>query len=185
MFTVSQERWRSETCFQSETPEQICEIRAFQNGAATYSQGYRMTEWPSGPERCLFYGPNSPPTSKPAPLQVEGRTYQFHCPRCSLCTAPRVFTTILKQCIKMLRSLGIRLVIYMDDMLLMASSKQTLMEHVQLTMYLLENLGFNINSKKPILSPSKEIVILRMLLNSTTMEIKLPGRTSGRKLIVC
>ena len=35
----AQERWRSETCHQSETPERICEIRAFQNRGATHSQG--------------------------------------------------------------------------------------------------------------------------------------------------
>ena len=174
----SQERWRSETCHQSETSEQICEIRAFQNGGATHSQGSPETErldGQGGPERCLFHGPNSPPTSQPAPLQVEGKDILFQLPSLQFCTAPRVFTKILKPCVEMLRSLGIRLVIYMDDMLLMASSKQTLTEHVQLTMYLLENLGFIINSKKSILSPSQEIEFLGMLLNSITMEIKLPG----------
>ena len=40
----SQERRRSETCYQSETPEQICEIRAFQNGGTSYSQGSLETE---------------------------------------------------------------------------------------------------------------------------------------------
>ena len=48
----------------------------------------------------------------------------------------------------MLRSLGIRLVIYTDDMLLMASSKQKLLDHIQMSLFLLENLGFIINSKK-------------------------------------
>ena len=105
-------------------------------------------------------------------FRLEGRTYHFNCLPFGFCTAPRMFTKIFKPCVEMLRSLGIRLVIYMDDMLLMASSKQTLTEHVQLTMYLLENLGF---SKKSILSPSQEIEFLGMLLNSITMEIKLPG----------
>ena len=107
-------------------------------------------------------------------FRLEDRTYHFNCLPFGLCTAPRVFTKILKPCVEMLRSLGIRLVIYMDDMLLMASSKQTLMEHIQLTMYLLENLRFIINSEKSILSPSQEIEFLGMLLNSITMEIKLP-----------
>ena len=37
----SQERW---TCHQSETSEQICEIRAFQNGGATHSQNDWMAK---------------------------------------------------------------------------------------------------------------------------------------------
>ena len=108
-------------------------------------------------------------------FNLEGKTYQFNCLPFGLCTAPRVFTKVLKPSVEMLRSLGIRLVIYMDDMLLMASSEQMLMEHIQLSMYLLENLGFIINSKKSILCPSQEIEFLGMLLNSITMEIKLPG----------
>ena len=33
-----QERWRSETRHQSQIPEQICEIRAFQDGGPAHSQ---------------------------------------------------------------------------------------------------------------------------------------------------
>ena len=73
----------------------------------------------------------------------------------------------------MLRSIGIWLVIYMDNMLLMAYSKQRLSEHVQLSLFLLENLGFIINSKKSILCPFQEF--LGMLLNPMTTEIKLLG----------
>jgi len=180
---------RSETCHQSETSERICEIRAFQNGGATHSQGSLVTarlDGQSGPERYLFHGPNSPPNIATCFSSGwrEGHTYQFKCLPFGLCTAPRVFTKILKPSVEMLRSLGIRLVIYMDDMLLMASSKQTLTEHVQLSIYLLENLGFIINSRKSILCPSQEIEFLGMLLNSSTMEIKLPGEKI-KKPIIC
>jgi len=82
---------------------------------------------------------------------MEEKTYQFICLPFGLCTAPRVFTKILKPAIKMLRSLSIRLVIYTDDMLLLAESKHKLTEHAQLTLYLLEKLGFIVNSKKSIL----------------------------------
>ena len=87
--------------------------------------------------------------------------------------SPKVFTKILKPSVEILRSLGIRLVIYMDDkiMLLMASSKQKLLDHIQMSLFLLENLGFIINSKKSILPPAQEIEIL---VNSVTMDLKLP-----------
>jgi len=103
------------------------------------------------------------------------KTFQFNCLPFGLCTAPRVFTKVLKPSVEMLRSLGIRLVIYMDDMLLMASSKQELMNHVQMSLFLLENLGFIINSKKSILTPAQEIEFLGMTINSVTMDLKLPG----------
>ena len=65
----------------------------------------------------------------------------------------------------MLRSSGIWLVIYMDDMLLMASSKQTLTEQVKLCMFLLENLCYIIYTKKSILNSCQEIEFVGMMVN--------------------
>ena len=103
-------------------------------------------------------------------------TFQFNCLPFGLCTAPRVFTKLLKPAIELLRATGIRLVIYMDDMLVMAHSNQMLREHVYQVLFLLENLGFIINSKKSLLSSIQEIEFLGMIVNSQTMEIKLPGQ---------
>ena len=103
-------------------------------------------------------------------------TFQFNCFPFGLCTAPRVFTKLLKPAIELLRATGIRLVIYMDDMLVMAHSNQMLREHVYQVLFLLENLGFIINSKESLLSPIQEIEFLGMIVNSQTMEIKLPGQ---------
>ena len=61
-------------------------------------------------------------------------------------------------------------------MLVMAHSNQMLREHVYQVLFLLENLGFIINSKKSLLSPIQEIEFLGMIVNSRTMEIKLPGQ---------
>lgn len=106
---------------------------------------------------------------------MERKVFQFNCLPFGLCTAPRVLTKVLRPAVKMLRSLGIRLVIYMDNMLLMANSKQKLTEHVQIALFLLENLGLIINSKKSILVPTQEIKFLGMTVNSLTMDLKLPG----------
>ena len=109
-------------------------------------------------------------------FKTEMGTFHFKCLPFGLCTAPRVFTKVLKPAIELLRSVGIRLVIYMDDVLIMAHSKEMLREHVYQVLFLLENLGFIVNSKKSLLSPSQEIEFLGMIVNSQTMEIKLPGQ---------
>ena len=108
-------------------------------------------------------------------FKQEAVSFQFNCLPFGLCTAPRVFTKTLKPAIELLRSMGIRMVVYMDDMLLMASSKQMIQEHMYITLFLLENLGFIINHKKSILDPSQEIEFLGMMVNSQTMELRLPG----------
>ena len=91
-------------------------------------------------------------------------------------TAPIVFTKLLKPAIELLRATGIHLVIYIDDMLVVAHSNQMLRQHVYQVLFLLENLGFIINSKKSVLSPIQEIEFLGMTVNSQTMEIKLSGQ---------
>ena len=69
----------------------------------------------------------------------------------------------------------IRLIVYIDDILVMAESETLLKDHTAGIIYLLENLGFIINLPKSLLEPTKTIDFLRFLLDSTTMELKLPG----------
>ena len=107
---------------------------------------------------------------------VGTKTFQFKYLPFGLCIAPRVFTKVLKPAIELLRAIGIRLVIYMDDMLIMAHSKQMLREQIYQVLFLIKNLGFIIDSKKSLLSPTQEIEFLGMIVNSQTMEIKLPGQ---------
>ena len=113
-------------------------------------------------------------------FNLEMKTFQFKCLPFGLCTAPRMFTKILNPAIKRLRSLGIRLVVYMDNLLIMATVVEMLREHVHMMLFLLENLGFIINSKKSLLTPTQEIEFLGMVVNSQTMDLKLPGQKSRR-----
>jgi len=108
-------------------------------------------------------------------FKLNAESFQFKCLPFGLCTAPRVFTKTLKPAIELLRGLGIQMVIYMDNMLLMASSKQSIQEHTHITIFVLENLGFIINNKKSLLDPSQEIEFLGMVVNSQSMDLKLPG----------
>ena len=87
-----------------------------------------------------------------------------------------MFTKVLKLDIELLRATGIHLVIiiYIDNMLIMAHSKQMLREQIYQVLFLIENLGFIINSKKSLLSP-QEVGFLGMTVKSQTMEIKRSG----------
>ena len=67
----------------------------------------------------------------------------------------------------------IRLIIYIDDILIMAELETLLKDHTAGIIYLLENSGFVINF--PTLKPTKTIEFFRFLLDSPTMELKLPG----------
>ena len=68
----AKERGRSETCNKSQTSEQICEIRAFQDGGVTYSKNPPPEERLDGKNRlegCLFHDTHGPPMPSPPPFQ--------------------------------------------------------------------------------------------------------------------
>ena len=71
--------------------------------------------------------------------------------------------------------MGIRLINYIDDMLIMAESEALLRDHIAGISYLLDNLGFVINLPKSQLDPKRIIDFLGFLIDSNTMELKLPG----------
>ncbi|KAI8488054.1 hypothetical protein Bbelb_341720 [Branchiostoma belcheri] len=91
-------------------------------------------------------------------------------------THNRVFTKILKPIAAQLRALGVRLVIYLDDILIMAQSADLCREHTALTRSFLENLGFVVNLEKSQLTPSQTREFLGFTICSVKMEVLLPDQ---------
>lgn len=104
----------------------------------------------------------------------EGKPFQFTCLPFGLSCAPRVFTKVLKPVVAHLRERGIRLIIYIDDILIMAQSRQIAQDHLHLTLDILEILGFLVNYPKCVLKPTQIIDFLGFLVNSREMKLYLP-----------
>ena len=82
----------------------------------------------------------------------QGQMYKFQCLPFGLRSAPRVFTKLLKPVIALLHQRGLHLILYLDDMLLMAQYKVELRAFVKSVPQLLQLLGFNIDWDKSVLS---------------------------------
>lgn len=104
----------------------------------------------------------------------KGTQWEFGCLPFGIASAPRVFMKILKPVIGLLRRQGIRPIIYLDDILQIASTKETLSYHVTLTVTSLEMLGFVVNYQKSQLNPTQSIEFLGFRVNSITLNISLP-----------
>lgn len=102
-----------------------------------------------------------------------GKTFQFTCLPFGLCSAPRVFTKLLRPVMTHLRKQGIRSVIYLDDLLLMDQRKDYLTLKVAQVVELLESLGFMVNREKSQLSPLQEIPYLGFVVDSKSMMFRL------------
>ena len=106
-------------------------------------------------------------SSRPAlRFSVQNRLYQFTCLPFGLSCAPWVFTKTLKPALTLLRELGVRLVAYIDDILVMAETEEKSRDHTEGLVYLLENLGFMIHPEKKITTPTQEIEFLGIVADS-------------------
>ena len=65
----------------------------------------------------------------------------------------RIFTKFLKPVAAFLRKQGYRIIIYLDDFLLLFSSKAEALRLTQMSLSLLQSVGFLINWTKSTLSP--------------------------------
>ena len=96
---------------------------------------------------------------------VEDQSYQFACLPFGLSSAPWIFTKILKPAAALLREHGVRLIVYIDDILIMAETMELAEEYTTALIFLLKSLGFLL-SEKSITTPTQEIEFLGMVINS-------------------
>ncbi|CAB5386591.1 unnamed protein product [Rhizophagus irregularis] len=75
------------------------------------------------------------------------RRFCFTCLPFSLTTSPRVFTKILRPVIKSLQNQGIRLMIYLDDILIMAKTKDEVLQQLKEVMDTLERMDLQSTKK--------------------------------------
>jgi len=103
--------------------------------------------------------------------------WQFKVLPFRLSSSPCTFIKIMKPVLATLRRLGVRVVLYLDNMLMMSSCKSTAREHMKMPMDLLSSLGFLINVEKSVISPSQQLEFLGFRLDSCSIMISLPART--------
>ena len=103
-------------------------------------------------------------------FRFQGLDYQFNCLAFGLSLAPWVFINTLKPAIALLRETGMRLIAYIDGILVLAKSKELLVNQAAGMCYLLENLGFLVNQKKSILEPSQTMEFLGFTVDTVVID---------------
>jgi len=106
---------------------------------------------------------------------VWGKTlYQYRAMPFGLSSAPREFTKLLKPVMSILRRLGIRMLIYLDDIIILNQDPVSLIKDRDSTIWILQNLGFIISWEKSHLTPSQKVEYLGWLIDSQSMNLSLP-----------
>ena len=100
--------------------------------------------------------------------------YEFACLPYGLASAPRVFTKLMKPVVGLLRQPGIRLIVYLDNMLIMPQSRDIALQHASTAQDLFQGLGFMINYLKSVFVPSTKMEFLGFVVDSLTLSLALP-----------
>jgi hypothetical protein len=104
----------------------------------------------------------------------KGKAYQFRSTPFGLSTAPYTFTRITRPIMHWCRAKGIRVVFYLDDILILASSAQLAEKHTILLKNMLMRLGFKINTKKSDFNPTQFFTYLGLTWDTINMQVSLP-----------
>ena len=86
----------------------------------------------------------------------------------------------MKLVVALLRERGIRLIVYLEDILILCSCRDTLINHLRFVRDLFQVLGLLIDEKKSQLDPSQEIVLLGLAISATKMQVSLPKEKAAR-----
>ena len=113
-----------------------------------------------------FQIPIHPSSRKLLRFMSKGTVYQFRALCFGLSTAPQVFTRVFAAVSAWVHSHGVRLLLYLDDWLVLASSEREAKQAVQSLLSLCLTLGIVINEKKSDLVPSQAAKYLGMTIDS-------------------
>ncbi|XP_026677095.1 uncharacterized protein LOC113466147 [Diaphorina citri] len=103
-------------------------------------------------------------------------TYAWTCLPFGLASAPQAFSQLTNWVASVLRSQGIRIIVYLDDFLIAASSPASLELHTQLTLDLLLSLGWQVNFQKSETSPSQRRTFLGLVWDTVSQYVSLPTK---------
>lgn len=111
-------------------------------------------------------------------FEFAGKLYQFTCLPMGLSSCPLIFTKIMNPVVKYLRLNGFVSVKYLDDILCIGETFEMCAKNIEITVALLQKLGFIINYKKSNLIPSTRCKYLGFIFDSNhyTLELTLEKR---------
>jgi hypothetical protein len=121
----------------------------------------------------FFHVPVDPSHQNYLVIEWKGELLKFQALPFGLNVSPRVFTKVFRIPMKLLRKWGMRLVHYIDDILVVARTREEAQTHLFLLLSLLVALGFVIAWPK-VEGPTQETDFLGFLLNSSSFTIKVP-----------
>lgn len=105
-----------------------------------------------------------------------GKNYVFRCLPFGLSLSPLFITKLYRHVVEHLQAKGHRVIIYIDDIIIMGDSKEACAASVRAVQACLLDLGARINEGKSHLTPTQKLEYLGFILDSKAMKIWTPDK---------
>ena len=122
----------------------------------------------------FMHKPIGPPNRRYFRFMYDGRKFQYTAMPFGLCSAPRIATKFLQPAIRRLRRMGIRLVVFIDDILILSRSHHEAIRNTQKVVNFLHNLGYSIHPDKITAMPTRSLEFLGIQINTSLMQFRVP-----------
>ena len=106
--------------------------------------------------------------------RFEGKVYQWRVLPFGFRDSPRVFQKLMVTAIQTLRQQGLRMVVYLDDILLLARGRRECEVNRDRLLYRLVSLGLGVNLEKSLLRPRRTITFLGIEVAIPSLRLALP-----------
>ena len=107
-------------------------------------------------------------------FEWDSTLFEFICLPFGLSSAARVFTKVLKPFVRSIRNKGIRLIIHLDDMVIISSSRELSSQEAAIVVQITESLGFKKKERKISFYSLTKDSILGYVTDSAEMTVSLP-----------
>lgn len=125
---------------------------------------------------CFWGLPLSEQDQRFVAFEWHGQKYTFNCLPFGLSLSPLYITKLYRSMVEHLQARGHRVIMYIDDILILADTKEECERSVSEVASLLSELGARINEGKSSRTPVQRIDYLGFTLDSTSMKIYVPPK---------
>eukprot|EP00794_Sanderia_malayensis_P002708 gene2708-3130_t len=115
----------------------------------------------------------------------KGKLFHFTCLPNGLSCGPRKFTKLLKPALTSLRKLGINIIAYIDDLIIIGDSYQKYVNATQICVSLFDSLGFVIHPEKSNFTPATVIEYLGFSIDAINQTIQLTDFKKNKTEDLC
>lgn len=136
--------------------------------------------------RRVPYRPHLRRRSKVSSVSLRGSLFGFVRLCFELSSAPLTFTKLVKPIVTFFRGRGVRIIVYLDDFLILKQSKEGAEKDFMRTVCLLQKCGFLNNWEKSIgIRASQVREFLGVVINSVDLSLSLPEKKVDWVILLC